>query len=306
MSPHVEMVCRRIYWSNIKWLSKTVKKQSKSRVPALALSFDKVEDFLRDNGLMNGSLAVVHSAYAPFKGRGKTPDEIVDMLLKVVGCEGTLAMPAAPKFKNSIDVEDYLKAKNDENLYVYDVQKSLIKTGVIPLMLHRRKNSIRSRHPINSMVAFGPLAEAMMKNNLSGNSPLACGANSSWKYCVDNDAIIVGLGTDLTHSLTMIHVAEDVLDERWPIKNWYVDKNFLILDDNYENKIKLRERAPHWGALHYGERTLCKDLINAGVLNTTIIDGITVEALKARDLMDFLNKRNGNGYPYFWVRTCRQ
>mgnify|MGYP003624699202 CR=1 FL=1 len=301
ISPHIEMISRRLYWKNVKWLSKRAKKKKTAEVNVSAVDFTKIEHFLLANGVKEGGLIVVHSAYAPFKGRGKTPNQIVDMLVKVVGDSGTIAMPAMPKFKNAVDVEDYLAESNCNVVYEYDVVKSSIKTGVLPLMLHKRKGSLRSRHPINTMVAMGPLAEILMRDNLEGDSPLACGVNSSWNHCVEQDAVIVALGTDLTHSLTMIHVAEDVLDETWPIKNWYLEKEFLIKDGDFQERRKLRERAPKWGALHFGERTLCKDLIEEGILKSKMIDGVVVETLKAKDLMQFLNKRNSVGYPYFWV-----
>lgn len=301
ISPHLEMMTRRLYWKNVKWLSKRVKKKTTSEVNVTAVDFTKIEQFLLANGVKDGGLIVVHSAYAPFKGRGKTPSQIVDMLVGVVGELGTVAMPAMAKFKNAVDIEDYLAGSNCNVVYEYDVLKSSIKTGVLPLMLHKREKSVRSRHPINTMVAMGPLAEILMRDNLVGNSPLACGVNSSWNHCVEQDAVIVALGTDLTHSLTMIHVAEDVLDETWPIKNWYLEKEFLIKDGDFQERRKLRERAPKWGALHFGERTLCKDLIEEGILKSKMIDGVVVETLKAKELMQFLNKRNGAGYPYFWV-----
>jgi len=301
LSPHIEMISRKLYWNNVKWLSKRVRKKKTPEINVTPVDFNEIEHFLLDNGVVDGSLIVVHSAYAPFKGRSKTPNQILDMLLEIVGDRGTVAMPAMPKFKNAVDVEDYLSESKENSVYEYDVHKSSIKTGVLPLMLHKRKESVRSRHPINTMVALGPLAETLMQDNLEGVSPLACGVNSSWNHCVEQDAVIVSLGTDLTHSLTMIHVAEDVLDETWPINNWYLEKEFSIKDGDFHKKVKLRERAPKWGALHFGERTLCKDLIDKGILKSTTIDGITVEVLKAKDLIGFLNERNNSGYPYFWV-----
>ena len=65
----------------------------------------------------------------------------------------------------------------------------------------------------------------------------------------------------------------------------------------------LRERAPRWGALHFGERTLCKDLLASNLLKSTVIDGVIVEVLSAKALIDFLNSRNQRGYPYFWVAS---
>ncbi len=308
LSPHVEMIARRLYWRNVGRLAGKVKKGSKKK-PVIAadqpkpFNLEALGAHLRQNGVKPGSLLLVHSAFAALKGRVSGPEEVVDYLMGILGEHGTLAMPAMPMFSNSRSVEEYLSPLPDNNVYIYNVQKSRIKTGVLPAALHKRKGSVRSRHPINSMVAVGALAEKLMDGNLSGDSPLACGVNSSWSRCVEEDAMIVGLGTDLTHSLTMIHVAEDVKDRHWPVRDWYVEKRFVVKDGDFEETLVLRERAPRWGALHFGERTLCKDLMAAGILKSAVIDGVLVEMISARSLLEFLNARNHTGYPYFWVRS---
>lgn len=300
ISPHVEMCVRYIYWKNIKLFLKRKKKVHSKQSPS-PIDFCKITDYLIEQGVCSGGLLLVHSAFTPFKGRGKTPNELLDMLLDLVGEQGTLAMPAMPKFKNSPETTDYLTQSLNNEVYHYDVKTSSVKTGALPFLLHKREGSKRSRYPINTMVAKGPLASKLFKSELSGNSPLACGINSSWKKCIDNDAIIIGLGTDLAHSLTAIHVAEDVLDDVWPVSNWYIKKTFRITDDTFDEKMVLRERAPKWGALHYAERTLCKDLLNEGLLKSTYIDGILVEVIRSKALLTFLESKNSTGYPYYWV-----
>ncbi len=308
LSPHIEMIVRRLYWGNVQRLAGKVKKNSRKKRPTepeqpQPFDYLALERYLKDCGAGEGSLLLVHSAFAPFKGRVSGPDEVIEFFLQLIGEDGTLAMPAMPLFKNVRPVKEYLSTQPDENIYVYNVQKSRIKTGVLPTALHRRKDSVRSRHPINSMVACGLLAEKLMDGNLAGDSPLACGVNSSWNKCVEEDALIIGLGTDLTHSLTAIHVAEDVKDSQWPVSDWYVAKNFVIKDNGFEEARVLRERAPRWGALHFGERTLCRDLLASNLLKSTVIDGVIVEVLSAKALIDFLNSRNQGGYPYFWVAS---
>lgn len=303
ISPYVEVICRKIYWSNVERLQGKVKKKRQicHHVEKKEINYESIRRFLIDNGAQNGGLMLVHSAFGPLKGRGKSAGEVVDFLLDIVGPNGTLAMPAMPKFRNAVKKEDYLKLNDSDVVYEYDVLKSKIKTGVLPLILHKHRHSKRSSHPINTMVALGPLASVLFEGNLDGESPLACGVQSSWKRCVDNDALIVGLGTDLTHSLTAIHVAEDVKDQNWPIKNWYIEKKFKItVGDSTELKV-LRERSPHWGALHFAERTLCRDLMSEGILRSIEIDGVLVEVLKAKELIDYLNKRNHKGYPYYGI-----
>jgi aminoglycoside 3-N-acetyltransferase len=306
ISPHIEMLARRLYWNNIGRLNGKVKRR-KPRKGGTAIEQRKCIDFaalerqLRTYGVNPDSLLLLHSSFAPLKGRVSSADEVVDFLLDVVGEGGTLAMPAMALFRNARPVEEYLSIEADETVYIYDVQRSRIKTGALPAALHKRPGSIRSRHPINSMVALGPYANELMQGNLAGESPLACGVNSSWSRCVERDAMIVSIGTDLTHSLTMIHVAEDVKDQCWPVTDWYVEKHFHIKDRDFEETRLLRERAPRWGALHFAERTLCKDLMAAGLLKSNIVDGILVEAISAKSLIDFLDTRNQSGYPYFWL-----
>lgn len=303
ISPHVEMLLRHIYWFNVKWLRRFVLKSSPKRVSS-NINYGQVRSFLNSSGVTKGSLIVVHSAYGPLRGRGKNPNEILDFFFDLIGETGTLAMPAMPKFSNSVNVEDYLTSKDSlSKVYEYDVDKSGITTGVLPFMLNKRASSVRSQFPINTMVASGPLAHELFRDEYSQIDPLACGIGSSWAKCMENDALIIGFGTDLTHSLTSIHVSEDFYEEEWPVKDWYNKKTFKIINgDSYEIKV-IRERAAKWGALHYAERTLCKDLIRTGILKSVNINGVLIEILSAAKLNNFLRlqQKKKKGYPYYWL-----
>jgi len=99
----------------------------------------------------------------------------------------------------------------------------------------------------------------------------------------------------------MIHVSEDVLDQDWPVSDWYRERKFNIVDGDFRTAITVRERHPRWGAYKFGERTLCRDLMRQKILTSVDVDGVTVEVLKAAELIQYLNSRNSKGYPYFWV-----
>lgn len=305
-SPYVEVLIRHLYWKNVRIFKKfmtVLKIVKKPRFDSYdSKLFTKVLDFLSDGGVTKGCLLIVHSAYRPLLSTGKSPEQIIQCLMDFLGPDGTLAMPAMPKFINEIDTLEYINKDISNMIFNYDVKKTGITTGVLPKTLCSWEGAIRSRYPINTMVAVGPLALPMMKNNLQGVSPLPCGINSSWSFCHDNNAFIVALGVDMAHSLTMIHVAEDLLDEKWPIHNWYRNRHFTISDNDFRTEITLRERHPRWGTLYYAERTLCKDLIKENIMRTTEINGITVECLKAKELIKYLNTRNHTGYPYFGVK----
>ena len=164
----------------------------------------------------------------------------------------------------------------------------------------RYPGAVRSRHPLNTMVAVGSQALPMMENNLFGANPLPCGNNSSWKYCVDHGAKIVALGVDLAHSLTMIHVAEDSYEGLWPIAGWYRNRKFVVVDKNDREEVVVKERHPKW-AKYFAERTLSKDLKEKKLLASAVIDGILVEVIDSQELLEHLNERKSTAYPYFMI-----
>lgn len=304
-SPYVEIVVRRIYWSS-PWLIDRANKArlTKPRVRATATpeTWDKIEKFLKSMGVCDGSLIVVHSSGAALKPTGHSAGQFVDKLLDMVGPSGTLAMPAFPKYEGEPQGIDRMRADVSDLELVYDVQKSVPWTGALPLTLMRHPAAVRSRHPLNSMVAVGPLARQMMENNMSGERPLPCGVQSSWNFCADHKAIIVALGVDMAHNITMIHVAEDSHEDEWPIRGWYRDRKFQIVDHGVTSKVVVRERHPRWAA-HYAERTLSRDLKRSGIMASTSIDGVSVEVVAADDLLRFLGARRHAGYPYFMISS---
>ena len=305
ISPYVEVLVRRVYWKNVTFLSKFIKRKNSKALSKSdkVVKFDRVIAKIKEMGINDGNLLLVHSSYDVLKCSGLTAEQIVDLLLRLVGPSGTLAMPAMPVFRNDVSREDYLNTDISDRVYVYDRKKSRIITGALPTALSRIPGAIRSIHPINTMVAAGRLAADIMKDNLEGESPLPCGVQSSWFKCYQSNAWILGLGVDLTHSLTMIHVAEDIQDGKWPIPNWYREKQFEILDGDIKIKKTLRERKPKWGTMCFAERTLCKDLLKSKIMRSTTEEGITLELLRAKDLIDFLMQRNAKGYPYFGLNV---
>jgi aminoglycoside 3-N-acetyltransferase len=305
LSPYVELCVRYIYWKNIGFFSGVVKNKKKRKVEEY-LDFSKILTYLKSTGISSGDLLLVHSAYGELKRTQKKPVEIIQELKALVGENGTLTMPAIRKYEGEPDITSYVDADITDKVFTYDVHKSTVQTGALPATMVNMEEAVVSRFPLNTLVAIGPLAKPMMKDNLEGDFPTACGINSAWKFCLDNNAYIIGLGTDLTGCLTMIHVAEDVLDDKWPVKNWYRKRVFKIIDGGFETTKIIKERQPKWGTLHWAGRTLCKDLTNKKILHTQNVDGILVEVIKAKELIDFLNSKNSKGYPYFFVKKHLQ
>lgn len=250
-------------------------------------------------------LMIVHSSSVALAPTGMTPKEICSGLLSYLGPQGTLAMPAIPLFRE----EPTGPARLSDSICVqrlnYDVRRTPPWTGALPKALMGFPGAVRSRHPLNTMVAVGKQAEAMMENNIEGDFPMACGPQSSWKYCADRDAMIVCLGVDSAHSLTMIHVAEDCWSDEWPVSNWYRERLFHVKDGVFETDLTVLERHPRW-AINYAERTLQKDLVRLGIIRVREVAGIRIEACSSARLIDYLCSRRTSAYPYwvpFWEKN---
>ncbi len=305
ISPYFEVLIRNLYWqlpSVIGWYN-TKHKNVKKSVPQI--SSHQLASYLASKGIGEGDLLVLHSSFNALRAQMETPNQVIDRLLALIGKRGTLAIPAIPKFKGAPDITKRMKANMTHLVLDYDPLSTPAWTGALANTLIKYPGAVRSLHPLNSMVAVGPLAEPMMEANISGKIPLSCGRNSSWYFCYLNNAKVIAVGVDLAHNLTMIHVAEDMWGDDWVVPDWYRQRQFRIRINDKVESVMVRERHPKW-AMHYAERTLSKDLIREGITTKTRIEGVNVEILNAKILVDYLNSRNRNAYPYFLVPKKRE
>lgn len=303
ISPYLEVLIRNLYWRIPLLISNVNKNKKANKSKGVSISSRQFIKHLEDSGVGKGDIAIIHSSYQALKADNESPEIIIRKLLSFVGENGTLAMPAIPYFSEAPKITERMTADVSKLVLNYDPINTPAWTGVLPNTLMRFPGAIRSLHPLNTMVAIGHEAREMMADNIVGDRPLPCGLSSSWHYCFKKNAKIIAVGADLAHSLTMIHVAEDILDENWVVKNWYRERKFKILDN--VNKfhgcvITVRERHPKW-AMHYAERTLSIDLIKKGLTIQRNINGVNIEIINAKPLIDYLMSRNEKGYPYYLV-----
>jgi aminoglycoside 3-N-acetyltransferase len=256
--PFAEVSVRRLYY----FLTRNNLISSKVIVPNVydgkTSDFECVKEHIMSLGIQKGDILIVHSSYVELKKLNVNPLSIISFLRDIVGDDGTLVFPSFYK-------------KNENNNI--NMNSKICTTGLLPAMFLRIKGVLRSEFPENSLAAQGPKAKAMFSGDLS--SDLAHGKGSAWHYCAENNAKILLLGVQASKSLTMVHVAEDVLDERWPIKNWYENETFYL---DYNSKIverTVRVRRQFWSrfmTLEY--RT--KWLKSNDLLNEKTIEGVNI------------------------------
>ena len=301
-SPHIEVMLRQLYWNNAAKLKGAAKEShEKSETTQEHVDFQLILDWLRANGVGEGSLLVVHSSYEALEATGLEPDAIVEGLLNLVGKTGTLAMPAIRKFKGEPSYAERTGFEKLDIVCKYNPRKTKVSSGVLPYYMVLRDDSEVSRFPLNPMVAIGPLAKEMMEHNIDDEWSTPHGPKSAWKYCYDHHAIVVGLGASLEHYNTITHVAEEAFgDWYWSDDVWYCERTFDIVDGDFQKQIHIRERKPYIGKMHFAEKNLYRDLIKDGIVKEDLVGGvIPVYIETAQGYINYLRSKNKKGYPYF-------
>lgn len=234
-----------------------ISKMGKARPKRVEKKLDKslLFSYVDSLGIKNGDILVVHSSMRKLAQFGLSPKEIIDWLLELVGPDGTLCMPAFPSFSS----DDYnVDRVTGENVITYDVLKTPCWTGILTNLFLQYPEVIRSEFPYNPLAAIGRHAKSMMKDNLLADKPH--GKHSAWEYCVNHNAKFIFLGCPMSHSLTLVHVRED-LDEFFPIPDWYIKQKYNIISENTLKEISIWERDQKWSKYFselFGERNILK------------------------------------------------
>ena len=210
-------------------------------------------------------------------------------------------MPAIRRFKGQPKYEEILTTDVSNLVCKYDTRKTMVSSGVLPYTMVKRSDSEVSLHPLNPMVAIGPLAKQMMEHNLDGQYPSPHGPNSSWKFCYDHDAIVIGLGVNLDHYNTISHINEEAFGNwKWSDDEWYRLRQFDVTDDQKTcRRVTVRERKPKWGMLHFAELNANRDRNKTGIIRRSEIGGITVCVENSREYVDYLQSNNKRGKFYY-------
>lgn len=306
LSPKLEVKLRQFYWKNNVRLARynpnthTVSKVENTK-DRQYVNFDDILEQLRKWGVKKGSLLIVHSSYDNLKSTGLSPIIIIEKLRGLIGESGTLVMPVIRSYKEEPSPIEKIQDNYQPPKCIYNVCRTPISSGLLPTFLMRIQGAYVSLHPLNPLCAVGPLAEDMMRGNIDGRYPSPHGPSSAWKYCLDHNAIVVSLGTDLRHHNTMGHVAEEAFEDwYWSDKEWYNLRNFTIeRPGTVAVELVVKERKPLWGMLHLAEMNRYHDLLKNEIIKSKTFGNILVEFEYSQKLITYLRKRNKNGYPYF-------
>lgn len=191
------------YILGLEYLSDTIRKK-RTKVGKLFYhhkytAIELVEE-LKKLGLTRGAVVIVHSAFSSFYNYQGTPEELIDEILKAIGPDGTLCMPAYPNDKFNPNK-------------IFDVRTDKSAAGLLTEVFRNRPGVKRSLNKLHSVCALGAKADYIVcEHHLSKTS---FDEHSPFYKIYELGGISIALGLHNYFMGTCVHVPESLLREKF-------------------------------------------------------------------------------------------
>jgi len=152
-------------------------------------------------GVEADDLLIVHASLSSFGRVDGGPAAVVDAVLDAIGPEGTAVFPTFTG-RNMRDLD----AKIEDMMY----------TGVIPRTARLRDDFTKSRHPLYSICAKGPLARTLCEMNDRTIFPAAEHKFLHWMGERGGKALLLGVDHD---SSSTVHLIEEFGDLEYKVQD---------------------------------------------------------------------------------------
>jgi len=183
------------------------------------LSEDRLRELLGELGVVSGATVMVHCSMNDVGRRVPDMDalRLCRLLELLVGEDGTLLVPTFPFRGRQLD---YVRSGPAP----FNPRRTPSRMGLLTEVFRRLPGALRSLHPTHSVAARGPMAEELLGEHHLGT---AFGERSPFYKLQACGGIVVGLGVDIHHGFTVLHVAEELeprshehvfVDETYPMR----------------------------------------------------------------------------------------
>src|SRR5436190_10664627 len=165
------------------------------------LTVSEFEELLLRLGISAGQVVMVHSSMDAIGRRvpGLSPLSLIRMIQRLLTAEGTLLMPTFPFTGKQLQ---YV-----EQTARLDVQRTPSQSGLISEVFRRMPGVVRSLHPTHPIAAWGRRAKTLLATHHHGG---AFALTSPIYRLREFKGIVIGLGTRVRTSFTILHVPEEI------------------------------------------------------------------------------------------------
>lgn len=198
-----------------------------------------ITNVMKSMGVGRGSVVCIHASMKEFYNFNGTANDLIDSIIKLIGEEGTLIMPAYPT--------KLLTQKQD---YVFNVKEDSTGAGYLAESFRKYPDVKRSINVEHSVCALGKYADYLTKDHQFTHD--CWDKDSPWQRMIELDAIVINLGMPHFYIGTFEHCVESILQYEHPYWAQFFtkEKQFKYFDSlgniktyiNYTNEIDRRTR----------------------------------------------------------------
>lgn len=195
----------------------------------------ELESVFATLGIRVGATVFIHSSMDALHRRVPelSPIALIGMLQRLLTPAGTLLMPTFP-FKGK--QADYV-ARTQR----FDVRRTQSQVGLLTEVFRRMPGVERSLHPTHPVAAWGQHASVLLEAHHRGT---AFGTNSPLCRLREFDGLVIGLGTGLVDSFTIMHVVEEIHPKAYDRFFSPIPHFMTIVNDGVELPYELRVLRP--------------------------------------------------------------
>lgn len=176
-------------------------------------------------GMTRGSVVCIHSSMKEFYNYTGTATELIASILKIIGPEGTLAMPAFPDYRYFQDPD-----------YIFDRQNDKTGAGYLAETFRKYPGVKRSLNVQHAVCAIGKMADFILKDHLYSHD--CWDKNSPWYRLCELNALIFNMGMPRAYIGTFHHCVESLLQYEHPYWAQFFNKmqSYRYYDEAREAK----------------------------------------------------------------------
>jgi aminoglycoside 3-N-acetyltransferase len=259
----IELVKRLIPDSVKKQVNAYKKAQLKKKIDKLPkLSKDDFSYIISDKlNLKSGDISFVHSGIDRLN-LDFSSFQVLDILLEIVGEDGTLIFPTYPKLTSY----KFLKSGD-----VFDIRRTPSYMGILSELARRHSKAVRSLHPTKSVVAIGRYAEEITNSHHLSIYPYD--KNSPYYKAYTLNAKAIGIGIQ-TRFFSALHLLDDLYLDKLPT-NPYVDTIFEAkCRDINKAEVVVKTYAHDMNKMHFNLPKFFASQIDKSLCEDVIIDGM--------------------------------
>ncbi len=201
------------------------------------VSLVDLQDIIADSVPDCVKCLTVHTALSPFKYiyKGDFPD-LFKLFDKLFARGVTLLFPTFPRIM--IPWDEFFKQNP-----VFDIHKTPSGMGVLSEVMRKRSDAFRSLHPTKSVACIGPLSEELVSEHHLDDAVEY--AVSPFAKMLKYPSGILGVGVEYYRSISHIHVVEEIMGERFPVRLKGDEKSSVTLIDDVGKESIFYVKHPH-------------------------------------------------------------